>query len=308
VDEESVADELYTVEPGEFVAARDTRVKEARKEGDRELAAAIAKMRRPTTGAWLANLLVRERPDAVGELLELGEAMRTAQSNLAGADLRELSQQRRRVVATLSDEARRLAAGRGHPVRDPGARELEETLEAALADAGAASALASGRLVTTLRFTGFGGVDLSGAVAVGPSAASRTPADAGRRARPATPAGPKTAKSRSARPDERGAAALAAAERTVAEARAELDTAEAAAEEGEHRRRDLAEAHARAREQVARLEQQVREARATEQQVAGELGTAKRQTGPEARAVQAARTKVAKAEAALGTARSSARS
>ncbi len=45
------ADELYALPPGDFRAARDERADEARAAGDKELAAAIRKLRRPTVSA-----------------------------------------------------------------------------------------------------------------------------------------------------------------------------------------------------------------------------------------------------------------
>jgi hypothetical protein len=76
VDLDTVADELYGLPPDAFTPTRDTRAADARSAGDRGLAAAITKLRRPTTGAWLANLLARERSDQVSELLDLGAEMR----------------------------------------------------------------------------------------------------------------------------------------------------------------------------------------------------------------------------------------
>ncbi|MBO0715666.1 MAG: hypothetical protein J2P59_12980, partial [Acidimicrobiales bacterium] len=75
---DAVADELYGLLPGEFTPARNARAADARRQGDREAAEAIMGLRRPTTGAWLANLVVRRYRQEVHELLELGEAMRRA--------------------------------------------------------------------------------------------------------------------------------------------------------------------------------------------------------------------------------------
>jgi hypothetical protein len=82
VDLDAVADELYGLTPGEFTTARQARAADARQTGDRDLAAAIGKLRRPTTGAWLVNLLRRERTDELMALLNLGEVTRQAQAGL----------------------------------------------------------------------------------------------------------------------------------------------------------------------------------------------------------------------------------
>ena len=154
IDVGTVADALYGLLPSEFTAQRDARAAEARRSGDRALAGDIKKLRRPTTGAWLANLLVRERPDEVAQLLELGAALRQAQSALAAGDLRKLSQERHRRLGDLEKEGRDLADRHGQPVSAVVAQELSATLEAALADPGAADALRAGRLTTGLHYSG----------------------------------------------------------------------------------------------------------------------------------------------------------
>ena len=51
--------ELYCVMPKEFTAARDAKVSEARGQGNSGLANSLKGLRKPSVGAWLANLLVR---------------------------------------------------------------------------------------------------------------------------------------------------------------------------------------------------------------------------------------------------------
>ena len=110
-EEPEVADELYAVRPDEFVPERDEAVVRAREAGDRELARAIGKLRRPTRAAWLANLLARERPDQLEGLLGLATGLADAQRTLDGSALRALSAQRHRLVTAVAAEAG--AAGRG---------------------------------------------------------------------------------------------------------------------------------------------------------------------------------------------------
>src|SRR6266849_393636 len=138
-DLESVAGELYALSPGDFTAARDERVAQARAAGDRDLARAIGALRRPVVSAWLVNQLAREAGDQVADLVALGEALRQAQQDLDGDRVRELSVQRRRLVAALLAVAKRLAARDGRPAGLQVEREVEATLQAALADTGAAA-------------------------------------------------------------------------------------------------------------------------------------------------------------------------
>ncbi len=150
MDLDAVTDELYALPRDEFIAARDERARRARAEGDRELAAEIGRLRKPSTAAWLANLLARERPDEIGGLVELGEALRRAHSELDGETLRRLSGQRRELVTALTGQARALGNSAGQRISDAVSRELEDTFTAALADPDAARLLAAGRLTSGL--------------------------------------------------------------------------------------------------------------------------------------------------------------
>lgn len=150
---------LYEAPPDGFVAARDEAVAAARAAGDRDTAKAIAGLRKPTVAAWLVNLLALRRPELVDDLVELAAALRSAQRDLQGAELRELSAQRRKAVSALVAEAGKLAvaADRGLAGRLPLA-EVEATLTAALADADVAEQVRSGRLIRSVEYAGFGEV------------------------------------------------------------------------------------------------------------------------------------------------------
>jgi hypothetical protein len=173
VDLDSVATKLYGVPPEAFTSARVAQVRAARDAGDRQLAAAVAQLRRPTIGAWLANQLSRECRDEVEGLLDLGASMRRAQEGGDGQELRHLTRQRRQMVAALLSEAKGLARERRQPLSEKSTRELENTLEAAVATAEAADALRAGRLNVGLTYSGFGPLDLD-------ARSQRSPASKGR--------------------------------------------------------------------------------------------------------------------------------
>ncbi|HYT09293.1 MAG TPA: hypothetical protein VEL73_01390 [Mycobacteriales bacterium] len=141
--------------PDRFTPARDERVRAARASGDRPLAAALGRLRKPTVSAWVLNLLVRDQPEVADQLVSLGAELRRAQAELSGPALRELSAQRQRLVSALVRSARRIAAREGHPVTPATALELEQTLHAALADPAVAAEVASGRLARPSSRTGF---------------------------------------------------------------------------------------------------------------------------------------------------------
>ncbi|MGV9351825.1 hypothetical protein ACWDSD_45560 [Streptomyces spiralis] len=145
MDLESVAEELYTLHPTEFVGARTARVEAALAAGKAALAAQIAALKRPTLSAWAGNLLVHSEPRQVARLLRLGEGLRRAHQKRARTQLRRLSRQQH--MAVLTEQARLLATEAGHPIGRAAQRRVEQTLQAALADPAAAEKWASGCLV-----------------------------------------------------------------------------------------------------------------------------------------------------------------
>ncbi|MFG2047179.1 hypothetical protein ACGFIW_07090 [Micromonospora sp. NPDC048935] len=152
--------QLYRIPPDRFVAARDAAVAEARRAGDPGTARQLARLRRPTVAAWLVNLLAIQRPELVADLVQLADALRTAQRELRGARLRELSAQRRAVVGALVAEVRTLAAAQ--PDAPPASRlplaEVEATLNAAFSDVEVAEQVRAGRLLRATSYAGFGEV------------------------------------------------------------------------------------------------------------------------------------------------------
>jgi len=158
-----VAAGLYGVPPAEFTAARTAAVRDARADGDRDLARAVGALRKPSSAAAAVNLLVRERAEDLGALLDLGVRIREAQAALAGADLRALHAEQQRAVGAAADAALDLlGGGAGGSVRG----QVETTLRAAMGDPDAAAAVATGLLVRDLFSSGFEPVDVEGAVAV----------------------------------------------------------------------------------------------------------------------------------------------
>lgn len=152
----AAADELYALTPGEFTAARDARVRQAK---GTPLAARLKGLRKPSTAAWVVDLLVRRDPAQVEQLLSVGAALREAQEAMAAGELRALTRQRRQVTAAVTTGARRLAAAEGLRVTESVAEQVEATLTAAMLDVGCARAVASGLLVAPLRTTGLAPVE-----------------------------------------------------------------------------------------------------------------------------------------------------
>ncbi|MEY7971780.1 hypothetical protein AB8O38_07230 [Saccharomonospora xinjiangensis] len=144
---ETVVDELYGVDPREFVAVRDQRAVQAKDHGEKHLAARIRKLRKPTTAAALVNGLARHRAKDVAALAELGDRMRRAHRDLDGDRLRELTHERNDRVRDLVEKARSLASG---AVGETVAQEVAATLEAAVGDEDSARVVIEGRLTSAL--------------------------------------------------------------------------------------------------------------------------------------------------------------
>jgi hypothetical protein len=301
VDLETVADELYGLQPAEFTSARDAQATAARKAGDRELAAAIKGLRRPTTSAWLANLLARTRSDQVAELLDMGEALRQAQASLSGDDLRRLSGQRHRVVSALAQEARRAAYEQGERVSDAVQQELEGTLEAALADPRAGEALQAGRLTSALSYSGLGEVDLSSVVSLG--TARKQPAKKPGGKTPQSKGGDKPAKQDlDAERRQRAEEAVASARERLAEAQRTAEDARGEAEEMARKVDSLTDEDQQVHERIRELETELEEAQGRATRLASEVREAKRRRVTADRAASSAAHRLEQAAAALDAA------
>ena len=145
-------DDLYAVRPEEFTALRAKLVAAAKESGDKERATTIAAARKPTTSAWVVNLLAHTNGDAKASLTDLRERLRAAHAAMDGAAIRALSAEQRALV----DELTR-AALEGADIATPPAALREDvtgTLQAAIADPDVAARL--GRLEKAERWSGFG--------------------------------------------------------------------------------------------------------------------------------------------------------
>ncbi len=144
MDLDAVTDELYGGTPETFTTTRTAREKEAKQAGEAEVAAAIHGLTKPTVAAWLANQLSRERPEDVAALVEIGSALREATAALRGDDFRELTTRQQKLVRDLVRQAKQLAATAGKIIGETTAREVEDTLRAAVLDASAGEELIQG--------------------------------------------------------------------------------------------------------------------------------------------------------------------
>jgi hypothetical protein len=210
-DEPDELDELYEVKPEEFTALRTKLAAAAKQRADTDTAKQISAARKPTAAAWVANRVALRDQDIRTRLAGLGERLRDAHAAMDGDRIRELSAEQRRLVEDVARAAFEQAG-----LADPSAAlrdDVTGTLQAAIADPDVASRL--GRLTRAERWSGFGEFSDT-AMVFTPSrktvSARKKPAD--KRAKP-------DQKHHAAR-REREKAALAAAQRSKADADAAL--------------------------------------------------------------------------------------
>lgn len=165
MDLHEAAQELYAVLPRDFTSARTSLVRAAKEDGNKELAQEIGRLPKPAAGAWAINMLAAHRPEVIDGVVRFGASLRAAQEESDAAAFRELSQQRQGQLTSAVHAAKDLADELGAPLSAAAASDVEQTLRAAMADAGAARAVGTGRLVRGLSGSGFESVDLTDAVA-----------------------------------------------------------------------------------------------------------------------------------------------
>jgi hypothetical protein len=238
--------ELYADDPDRFTARRAELAERARDAGDPAVAKKITALRKPTRSAWVVNRLVRSDPEVRSRLESLAADLRDASG---GGRLRELTAARSKLVDDLTR-----AALEGLPAPPAALREeVTATLDAAIADPEVAASL--GTLVRAARYAGFG------SFAAGP------PAPAPRKTKaPAEPAA-----EREARRQER----IKEAERALADADRDLESAISAERDLEGSVRHLEAELADARQRLAEARRRSYRAESRQQRAAGQLGRLK---------------------------------
>lgn len=276
-------EELYSLDPQSFTARRGELATRARQIGDGTTARAISGLRRPTRAAWIINRLVRDAPGVASGLAELGAQLREAQRSLDGTRLRQLTQQRRRMIDAASRQALAGQAAPSAALR----HEVASTLEAGLADPDVAERLSTGTLVRSAEWSGFGdsAPTLSAVPTSGPHrpppaaspAANRTVATKSpRTASPAANHAAPTQVRAEPRQQEQKQARAAATTSALAEANEELHSATAAELKQVEKVRLLTEQLSDARRRLDEARLSTRQARARQREAERRLDRTRR--------------------------------
>ncbi|MGO4595666.1 hypothetical protein AB4Z18_17775 [Leifsonia sp. 2TAF2] len=299
MDLRDVAGELYAGASDDFIARRNAAAASA----DRSTAKQIKTLRKPSASAAAINALVREHPDLIGDVLDIGSRMRDAFAARDRAEIRSLTQERQRILQRTTE---------GLDLSPAVQREVEETLQAAVIDPAAAAAVRSGMLVRALESTGLEQVDVSDAVAL-PVEIEDFPAPKARRRKAAEPAADGDedgASPEAGEPEEAGEAEEAeeaeepeespserrerqrrirAAEKAVERARHDADALDDELDETVDRRGDLQAERESLQRRLQRVADELTETRGTERDLRSRLSDAQRAVREAERALRDAR-------------------
>ncbi len=173
---EELIDELYAAPLGDFVARRSERARSLRQGGDREAAAEVKALRKPSVSAWAVNQLVRREERRLAALLAAGNELRAAQLGLleGGSQeaLAQASAAEREALGRLTDAARGILEEAGESTSGTTLERIRETLHAAAVDDDVAELVRAGRLEKEQQAPSFPFAGLRGAP---PAAAAKRP-------------------------------------------------------------------------------------------------------------------------------------
>jgi hypothetical protein len=260
--------DLYGLPLDRFVPERRTLAKALRKDGQRERAAEISSLRKPSVAAWAVNQLVRTRGREVAALFDAGDALQHAQTELLagrgdGNALREAVVRERDTVGELAELARGLLSSDGHELTPATLDRVSETLQAAALDEHARAQVKDGCLARELRHIGLG--------QAGAASHPGTSRGAGRPTKPARePDGAHRAEAK--RAERERAELLKAASKTEASARRAAERAERDLDAAQTRRDQAADSLREAEQALTAAHEVLERAKLEHDRASEELG------------------------------------
>lgn len=254
---------LYSLPREDFISARDNAAKRARGDGDRERAARLRELKKPSAGAAALNLAVRDDRAGAERMLIAAERLERAQAGAlggaGGAALRE-------AMAAHQEAVEKVVGGvrdRSGPLPANLLDRVRQTLHALAGNEELKAEFAAGRLTADHESVGF-----AGAAAAKPKPKKGTAAKTPRRASAAKPRQPAEPRKADAARKRAAATRLRAAKREAAKAKLNRDAAikraRAAAKRLERAERDLAEARGKSEAAERGREQSERDLAAAE--------------------------------------------
>jgi hypothetical protein len=156
-------DRLYALPLEEFTQERDELAKRLRTEGDRDGAAAVKALKKPSVAAWAVNQVRRDRPDDVRRLLDVTEELHRVYAGLSSAGARErlaeATEMQRDLIRSLVRCAEQMLDAGGHSASEQTLGKVADTLRAAALDADVREQVAHGRVAKEQQAAGLGPLD-----------------------------------------------------------------------------------------------------------------------------------------------------
>ena len=274
---EDRVDALYGLQLDDFTPSRDALAKELRESGDREEAAWVKGLRKPSAAAWVVNQLARTRAREAKRLLDAGERLRRAHERLIAGEgdageLREAAREEGAAARDLLEDASGLLDRDGHPPSGSTLERAAETLHAAALDESARAELAAARVTRERRASGLGPFGAGPAAAPKPrggrtgtrKAEGKAPrGGSAKKAREGSAKGkaPRAGRAKARKALEKATREQAARRRDVAEAERELERARREAERAQRRLEEATAELEEARSAESRADARAAEAR-----------------------------------------------
>ena len=168
-------DQLYGVDPDDFIPERKRLARELKDAGENASASAVATVRKPTVAAWALNQLARRQRRDVDLLLDAGHRLRQAQEGVVGgadrAAFEQAEKTERDAVRHLTQQASVLLGG----ASSQALAQISSTLRTAAVSEEGRELLARGRFTVPLEAEGF---DVFGSLPSPPARAKKRQAAA----------------------------------------------------------------------------------------------------------------------------------
>lgn len=151
-------DALFRLPLSDFIGARKTLTAKLKQEGRGHEAARINALGKPSVSAWTVNQLFWQQRESFDQLIATGQRLRQAQTKSRTSkpvDLRAAFDERRELLAQLSDLAAAVLVDAGHNPALDTLRRIATTLEAMSAYASLPEGVSAGRLTKDIDPPGF---------------------------------------------------------------------------------------------------------------------------------------------------------
>ena len=149
-------DDLFRLPLAEFTSARNALAAQLKKAGRTDEADRVKSLAKPPVTAWAVNQLYWKNPKAIDQLIAVTERVRKAQTGrVNNADVRELLNEKKRMMAELMNRASSILTAAGHAPSPNTVRRVSATLEALAVWGRTEGVPQAGRLTADLDPPGF---------------------------------------------------------------------------------------------------------------------------------------------------------